>query len=1244
MPAPLNITALDIAEWADRFSARSLLPVLVRRLVQEAGTALSAIDFPGYDEAQRPGWDGWTEAVGVNSWVPAGRVGWELSVADDNPGKPNCDWRARATLPAEEKQATTFLFVTARRWPGKGSWVEKRRREQLWADVRAYDSEDLAQWLEQSPATRLWLAGELGRPTVGLRPLDQAWMEWAQACRPALSPKLFDAPVVEAAARFSTWREQPPHRPWVVTADSVGEAVGYVAAALPEPERERAIVVDDPLALPGLLVQRSSGLIVIAHPQAEALAATAAGSHHMLFARTHATVPVEVDVALSPAGRAAFEAALGDMGVAEQERDRLTTEAGRSPTILRRRLAIAPVLRTPDWAREPDLCRKLMPILLAGAWRAGDGADEACVAEVAGQPIEAVERDLAELTALADAPVWATAGFRGVVSRKDALFAIHHALTEQDLARFLGVAELVLTLDDPRLDLPEDKRWAAGIYGVQAEVSGALRDAVGEMLVLLAIEGDRLLGARLGSVVTRVDRVVAAVLRDPSPRRWLAQHHLRWLAEASPDTFLDAVEADLRQAEPTIFALLRPVTSTHGRCERTELLWALELLAWEPRRFARVFAILARLSEVEISDNWANKPEASLGSLVRCWLPQTAASVAERVAAMGKFAATGSPVAWRLLLAQFPRVGHASPNVRPRWREVPAGAGDGPLTTDVRTTMLGALDLMLAWPSYSVAQLGDLLTLIDEFPDEAVLTLLDRAESWAGAAADDDRATLRERLRRDLSRRQHRANGNLPAWEVRITAFADALAPTDLIEQHRWLFAEHWVPESGYAIDDEESWQRHPERIEVERTAALREVVSDHGVDGVLSLIQGGNASWVIGRLLAQIEPARVTFWARELLKHEELGAKADAALGSLLSAVNDEPHQSTLTSLLEGDHLADADKLRVLLAAPAEGATWRLIADRHQGLADDYWRKAGVDAFRLNPLDTAFMVDRLLDVGRPFAAFRALGMVIETVDPALLARVLAAMRTSGGDDVAVACPDGWHLGKALARVSDSGALSRTELAGIEFALNPLFQHSEHGTPNLDWVLANHPGDFVHLVKLIYKRDDGQVDNDKGTPEAANTAWRVLREARWLPGADAHGSIDVDAMTAWIDAARELAREAARGAITDEVIGNLLASSPVGADGHWPHEAVRQALAHVGTKDIADGFIVGKMNKRGVVWRGPGGEQERALAAEFQRAAEAMRAATPFAAQALDRLASSYEHEARRWDGDEEVNRRLGRR
>jgi hypothetical protein len=105
-----------------------------------------------------------------------------------------------------------------------------------------------------------------------------------------------------------------------------------------------------------------------------------------------------------------------------------------------------------------------------------------CVAELAGKPIAEVERDVAELAALPDAPVWSAGGFRGVVSRKDALFALHHALTEQDISRFLAVAELVLTLDDPRLDLPEEQRWAAAIYGVQAEASGALRKPLASYL------------------------------------------------------------------------------------------------------------------------------------------------------------------------------------------------------------------------------------------------------------------------------------------------------------------------------------------------------------------------------------------------------------------------------------------------------------------------------------------------------------------------------------------------------------------------------------------------------------------------------------------------------------------------------------------------------------------------------------------------------------------------------------------
>jgi hypothetical protein len=51
--------------------------------------------------------------------------------------------------------------------------------------------------------------------------------------------------------------------------------------------------------------------------------------------------------------------------------------------------------------------------------------------------------------------------------------------------------------------MPEDSRWAAGLYGIRAEASEALREAVGELLVLLAVEG-RLLSKRLGPIASRV--------------------------------------------------------------------------------------------------------------------------------------------------------------------------------------------------------------------------------------------------------------------------------------------------------------------------------------------------------------------------------------------------------------------------------------------------------------------------------------------------------------------------------------------------------------------------------------------------------------------------------------------------------------------------------------------------------------------------------------------------------------------
>src|SRR3546814_16459684 len=109
-----------------------------------------------------------------------------------------------------------------------------------------------------------------------------------------------------------------------------------------------------------------------------------------------------------------------------------------------------------------------------------------------------------------------------------------------------------------------------------------MRAAVSELLVLFAVYGDRVLGSQVNPVGIRVDALVSRLLHAVEARKWLSQQSdLPLLAEASPRAFLEAVELDLRSDDPQLLAMLRPVKrGGFDSPDRTRLLWALEVIAW----------------------------------------------------------------------------------------------------------------------------------------------------------------------------------------------------------------------------------------------------------------------------------------------------------------------------------------------------------------------------------------------------------------------------------------------------------------------------------------------------------------------------------------------------------------------------------------------------------------------------------------------------------------------------------------
>ena len=492
-----------------------------------------------------------------------------------------------------------------------------------------------------------------------------------------------------------------------------------------------------------------------------------------------------------------------------------------------------------------------MAATLVGAWHAASNADVEIVKFLAAS--NDTERDVSELVQLDDAPVWSIGNYRGIASKIDALFAIAPSMVREDLENFLFVAECVLSERDPSLDLPEDKRWFASLYGKVRSHSGAISKGIAETLVLLAVHGNDLFFKRLGfDAKAEIAGFVRRLLQPVSLDRFLSQNStLPLLAEAAPEEFLSIIERDLKN-ERAVIGLLTPAASGvfGSGCPRTGLLWALETLAWRADLLVRVVDVLGELSMQRIDDNWVNKPENSLADILRSWLPQTAAPIECRIAALDRLAQKFPEVGWRICIAQLESHQTGSYSHRPNWRNDASGAGRNMPPPGERAQFVRkAVDIALSWRHHTEQTLGDLVEHLQSLPEDLQARVWQLIEEWATRQNDDTKkAVLRERIRRYAFTRRSKKRGVSAENAAHARAARQKLESADPVIRHEWLFKQQWVEELIEDYDDENyDYRAREERIRRDRTTAIAEIWAAGDVAAIDRLLQGAGASHEIG-------------------------------------------------------------------------------------------------------------------------------------------------------------------------------------------------------------------------------------------------------------------------------------------------------------------------------------------------------------------------------------------------------------
>ena len=338
----------------------------------------------------------------------------------------------------------------------------------------------------------------------------------------------------------------------------------------------------------------------------------------------------------------------------------------------------------------------------------------------------------------------------------------------------------------------------------------------------------------------------------------------------------------------------------------------------------------------------------------------------------------------------------------------------------------------------------------------------------------------------------------------------------------------------------------------------------------------------------------------------------------------------------------AQHNLIEVFLVMNFDSETWALIDKQHENIIEQYWSRITVNFGLMNPDDTSIAVDRLVKSKRPKAAFDACRDNWNVLSTDELTYLLEANASSDESDAF-----GQHeMAEAFEALSGRDGVDVDRLTKLEFAFLPVITGSHYGTPNVEQSIQNDPSLFVQILAAIFPRSDDKPDPEEWTIEDSlkrrrfsSAAYHLLDNISIIPK-HPDGTIKADQLTLWVNQARQICTHYGRAEIGDSRIGQLLAKEI-----HSANDGLPQPLAKIiddcASEKMADGLYIGACNLRGIYMKSNrGGDQEHALAEEYQSYANNIEYLYPFAARALETVAENYREEARREDDELNVRAR----
>ena len=1244
------VTRDDIENWADTAFSKSDLPYLISMLVRATTPKSTQINFSSGSSTYIGGWDGEVNCSEDTTYIPKGVSLYEFGTDSQPKTKADKDYKKRkANTLGYDPKKSVFIFITPRCWKAKDKWVKEKQTENFWKDVKVYDSSYIEQWLNIAISVSSWFADYLRKaPLDGIDIAEQFWKYWSEFRDKKLSPEVITSGRQREQERIFNFLEATPNITSVKAA-SKNEAIAFIIASaklFPSNESERffsrTLVVHTEAAYKAVSTNFVSPLILIPTFDNKLPMYSAVSNNH------HVIVPLGGDddfdnnpIILPIINRDGQINALISSNINKEDAEKFSKESGRNITILKKLLGFPH--NKAKWIEKENL-REIIPALSLGRWNETFEGDIELIEKLSDQKYSDYLVILNKWKNFGESPIIQIGETWRLTSPLDLWTNLSAQLLPKDFQNIQECFSLAFKNGNPIVE-PEDKNNFTAYLSKKHKFSNWSREGLTQSLILVG----RLNGVMIPNFSNPqnwVDNIILDLLNNANGEMWVSvDHELPLISEASPDSFIKAVNNSLAKEQPEIMDMFKEENGFMDKISHhTGLLWALENLAWFPEYLRDASLILLKLASIDPGGRLLNRPLNSLTEIFKPWHYQTLASYNERIDILKFITEKEKELGWSLLLKLLPDYdGIAYYTHKMRWRMFDKNTYLKYTNQEIWDTHSAVIDMLINLFDYDEEKFSQLIDkIVNLSPNDR-----NRVFNWADDVClkvDQKNFTTWATIRNILN--HHRSHPDtdwaLPESELlRLENLYYKLEPKDTCNKYIWLFNDYnpKFPEGFKYVN--EFHEKHQKHIDELRKNAVIVFLDELGLNQTTELRKQVKELKIFGDTLAKVitnQNEIHTICNCLYDDKKEIGFIQGFIYYKSITE-NFEWIKSLYEQLLE-KKFSNKALSNLLIPLNQNRQLWEFVALLEDEIQNEYWLNIIPNFYYIPDSEKIFGIEMLLKHKRFFSSIKITAIFTKVIPTNLLLIMLKNAGTEKANEAYFI--DEYDIEEIFNELDTRKDIEKSTLINLEWLYLLIFDSygTRRNPKNLEEELANNPDFFIEVLKYIYKPKDkillkkeSKGISDEAIQNRAKKAYHLLHSWKKIPGMKEDNSINETELKEWINKARTLAKTANRFEIADEEIGKILAQYPENIP-QWPQETIFQIIENENSESLNDGYSSAMYNKRGVSTRSAfdGGDIERRKAEYFEKLENDFKNKFPKVAEIFRHLKEGYLAAAKQMD------------